>query len=105
VVLRPDCQDYQGTAVIVELATMLSVSEMLLVVNKTLPGLDVATYREQLEAAYEVAVAEILPFSEEMMHLASSEIFSIRHPDHPLTEAVEAIGKQIVEMGGIPCPS
>jgi MinD-like ATPase involved in chromosome partitioning or flagellar assembly/DNA-binding response OmpR family regulator len=104
VVLRPDCQDYQGTSVIVELARMLSVSEMLLVVNKVLPSFDVAAYREQLEAAYEISVAEILPFSEEMMHLASSEIFSVRHPDHPLAKAVEAIGQQIVEQGGTPCP-
>ncbi len=105
VVLRPDCQDYQGTSVIVELARMLSVTEMLLVVNKVLPSFDVAAYREQLEAAYEVSVAEILPFSEEMMHLASSEIFSVRYPDHPLAKAVEAIGQQIVEQGGIPCLS
>ena len=39
VVLRPDYQDYQGTAVIVELARLLSVAEMLLVVNKALPNL------------------------------------------------------------------
>ncbi|MBW4550605.1 MAG: response regulator [Aphanocapsa sp. GSE-SYN-MK-11-07L] len=105
VVLRPDCQDYQGTSVIVELARMLSVSEMLLVVNKVFPSFDVAAYRQQLAAAYEIPVAEILPFSEEIMHLASSEIFSVRHPDHPLTKAVEAISQQIVEQGGIPCPS
>ena len=114
VVLRPDYQDYQGTAVIVELARLLSVAEMLLVVNKALPTFDMATYRQQLEAAYEVSVAEILPFSEEMMHLASSEIFSIRCPNHPLTKAVDALSKQIldraslrrhsVEPGGIPCP-
>jgi MinD-like ATPase involved in chromosome partitioning or flagellar assembly/DNA-binding response OmpR family regulator len=96
VLLRPDYQDYQGSAVIVELARMLSVSEMLLVVNKAFPGFDVETYRQQLEAAYEVPVAEILPFSEEMMHLASSEIFSVRYPNHPLAKAIEAIGNQIM---------
>lgn len=98
VVLRPDYQDYQGTAAIVELARMLSVAEMMLVVNKALPTFDVAAYRQQLEAAYDVPVAEILPFSEKMMHLASSEIFSVRYPDHPLAKAVDAIGKQIIEQ-------
>ncbi|MBD3886629.1 response regulator [Phormidium tenue FACHB-886] len=98
VVLRPDYQDYQGSAVLVELARMLSVSEMLLVVNKAFPIFDVETYRQQLEAAYEVSVAEILPFAEEMMHLASSEIFSVRYPNHPLAKAVEAIGKQIINQ-------
>jgi MinD-like ATPase involved in chromosome partitioning or flagellar assembly len=74
------------------------VAEMLLVVNKALPSFVVEAYRQQLETAYEVSVAEILPFSEEMMYLASSEIFSVRHPDHSLTKAVDAIGKQINEL-------
>jgi MinD-like ATPase involved in chromosome partitioning or flagellar assembly/DNA-binding response OmpR family regulator len=99
VVLRPDYQDYQGTSAVVELASMLSVSETLLVVNKALPTFDVAAYRQQLEAAYEVPVAEILPFSEEMMHLASSEIFSMRYPDHSLTKAIEGIGQQLLSRG------
>ncbi|GAB4383281.1 MAG: hypothetical protein Kow00121_44900 [Elainellaceae cyanobacterium] len=99
VVLRPDYQDYQGTSVIVELGRMLSISEMLLVVNKALPTFDVETYRQQLEAAYDVSVAEILPFSEEMMHLASSEIFSMRYPDHPLTKAIAAVSQHLIKPG------
>ena len=95
VVLRPDYQDYQGTSVIVELANMLSVEEMQLVVNKALPAFDVRTYRQQLETAYDVPVSKVLPFSEEMMHLASSEVFSLRYPDHPLAKAVDAIAKRI----------
>lgn len=98
VVLRPDYQDYQGTSVIVELARMLSVSEMLLVVNKAFSSFDVETYRQQLEAAYGISAAEILPFSEEIMHLASSEIFSVRYPDHPLSKAVDAICRRIIEQ-------
>lgn len=98
VVLRPDYQDYQGTSVIVELARMLSVSQMMLVVNKAFPIQDIETYRQQLEAAYEVPVAEILPFSEDIMHLASSEIFSVRYPDHPLSKVVEGIGHHLINV-------
>lgn len=96
-VLRPDYQDYQGTAVLVELARLLSVSEMRLVVNKALPLFEVETYRHQLRSAYEVSVAEILPFSEEMMHLASSEIFSMRYPNHPFATAIESLVQQILK--------
>ena len=95
-ILRPDYQDYQGTSVIVELARMLSARETMLLVNKALPGFDVEAYREQLEAVYNVSVADILPFSEEMMNLASSEIFSMRYPHHPLSKAIEAISQKIV---------
>ena len=103
-VLRPDYQDYQGTAVIVELARMLSVSKMLLVVNKASSTFDVETYQHQLEATYDVAVAEILPFAEEMLHLASSEIFSIRYPDHPLSKAIDAIAKHMIDAEVASCP-
>jgi len=97
VVLRPDYQDYQGTAVIVELANMLSNTGISLIVNGALPGFDVETYRQELEAAYEVPVAGILPFSEEMLHLSSSGIFSIHYPDHSLTKAIGQIAQQMLE--------
>lgn len=96
-VLRPDYQDYQGTAVIVELARMMSVEEMSLIVNRVLPGFNVETYRQQLETSYEVPVAGILPFSEEMMHLSSSEIFSVCYPDHPLTKVIDQVGRQLMD--------
>ena len=97
VVLRPDYQDYQGTAAIVDLANLLSVTEMSLIVNKALPSFGVETYRQELEAAYEVPVAGILPFAEEMLHLASSGVFSIHYPNHPLTKAIEQIAQQMIE--------
>ena len=104
VVLRPDYQDYLGTAAIVELARMLSVAEMLMVVNKALPSFDVQTYRQQLEITYDVPVAAVLPFAEEMMYLASSDVFSVRYPTHPLSQAVDRISEQIIQQGGISCP-
>lgn len=104
VVLRPDYQDYLGTAAIVELGRMLSTSEMLLVVNQALPNFDVPMYREQLETAYGVPVAAVLPFAQEMMHLASSAVFSVRYPTHPLSQAVDRISDRIIQQGEISCP-
>jgi MinD-like ATPase involved in chromosome partitioning or flagellar assembly/DNA-binding response OmpR family regulator len=104
VVLRPDHQDYLGTAAIVELARMLSVAELLLVVNKVLPSFDIDIYRHQLEAAYHVPVATVLPFSAKMMHLASREVFSLRYPAHPLSKAVDRIIHSIIDRGKIACP-
>ncbi|GAP94309.1 response regulator [Leptolyngbya sp. NIES-2104] len=95
-VLRPDYQDYQGTAVIVELARMLSVENIALIVNRALPNFDVETYRQQLETSYDVPVVGILPFSEEMMHLSSSEIFLVCYPDHPLTKVIDQISQQLI---------
>lgn len=94
-ILRPDYQDYQGTAITVELARILAVSQMLLVVNKALPTFDPEAFQHQLEAAYNVSVAGILPLCEEMVHLASSDIFCLRYPNHPWSEVLHAIAKQI----------
>jgi MinD-like ATPase involved in chromosome partitioning or flagellar assembly/DNA-binding response OmpR family regulator len=104
VLMRPDYQDYQGTAAIIELGKMLSVQEMLLVVNKVLPNFDVEDYRQQLEKAYDVPVAAILPFTEAMMSLASSEVFALRYPAHPLSQAVDLIRDRIITPSEIPCP-
>ena len=57
VVLRPDHQDFQGTAVTVELARRLQVAEMALLVNKIPATMDVPGLREQVERVYQTPVA------------------------------------------------
>ena len=95
-VLRPDYQDYKGTSIIVDLAKSLSVQEMILVVNQAPQGFDVKTYRDQLEAAYKVPVADVLPFSEDMMSLTGREIFSADYTSHPVAKAVKEISQRII---------
>src|SRR5207248_7333945 len=55
-ILRPDQQDFQGTAVTVEVARKLQVKRLLLVVNKVLSKLDQASVRQQVQTAYEAPV-------------------------------------------------
>lgn len=97
VILRPDKQDYQGTAVTVEVARKLDVPKMMLVVNKVLPSLNSATLKQQIQDIYKVPVAGILPVCDEMFHLASSDIFSLRYPDHPWTKTIQSIADNIGE--------
>src|SRR5206468_8575285 len=51
-ILRPDRQDFQGTAVTVEVARKLDVPELLLVVNKALPAMEAAGLRQRVEQLY-----------------------------------------------------
>ena len=97
VIMRPDKQDYQGTAVTIDVARKLDVPKMLLVVNKALPSLNHEMLRQQIQRNYNVPVAGILPVCEEMFHLASSDIFCLRYPEHPWTKTVSAIAKQLSE--------
>ncbi len=98
VILRPDRQDFQGTAVTVELAKKLNVSKMLLVVNKVLPAFDFDSLREQMETTYNTLVAGILPLSEDIVKLASSDIFCIRYSNHPFSQIVKEITEQILSQ-------
>jgi MinD-like ATPase involved in chromosome partitioning or flagellar assembly len=94
-VLRPDHQDFQGTAVTVEVARKLNVPKMLLVVNKVLPSMDFAALKEQVEATYHVPVAGVLPLNEEMLRLASAGLFVLAYPHHPFTREIGKIARQL----------
>jgi MinD-like ATPase involved in chromosome partitioning or flagellar assembly len=95
VLLRPDSQDFQGTAVTVDVARKLKVPKMLLVVNKALPAFDFVDLRQQVETIYNVSVAGILPLSEEMVQLASKGIFCLRYSEHPISQTIKEIAQQI----------
>jgi MinD-like ATPase involved in chromosome partitioning or flagellar assembly len=95
-ILRPDNQDYQGTAVTVELAQRLGVRDMHLIFNKVPPGLDPLALRQEGESAYQTPVLEVLPMNFEIVHLASGGIFCLHHPEHPWSKGVSAIARHVM---------
>ncbi len=95
VILRPDQQDYQGTAVTVEVARKLDVPRMFLIVNKLPAVFDPGEVKARVERIYGCPVAAILPHSDEMMALASGGLFALRYPSHPLTQRIQEIAGQI----------
>lgn len=96
-VMRPDQQDFQGTAVTVELARRLEVPEMFIVVNKTPPDSDERALRKQIEEAYSTEVEAVLPLSVEMARLASGGLFANRFPDHPFTVQLRNVAQRILQ--------
>lgn len=96
VVLRPDRQDLQGTAVTVEIARRLEVPDLRIVVNKMPASLDAEQVRRSIEDAYHAPVAGVLPHDDELMALASEGVFVQRRPDHPLAGALAAVARQIL---------
>lgn len=95
IILRPDSQDYQGTAVTVDVAKKLDVPNMIMLVNKTPTSFDFDDVRTRVEQTYDAKVGAVLPHSDEMMTLASSGIFSIRFPDHPITKGLKSLVDQV----------
>jgi len=96
-ILRPDSQDFQGTAVTVELARRLGVAKILVIINKVPESMVRTLLREQVEAAYEAPVIGALPLCSEMAELASSGIFVNRHPEHPLTRELKRVAERILQ--------
>lgn len=88
IILRPDQQDFQGTAVTVDVARRLEVQHLRLVVNKALSRYDFQKVKEDIAATYDVPVAGVLPLSEDVALNASNNIFTALHPDHPWSLAV-----------------
>lgn len=96
-ILRPDRQDFQGTAVTVEVARKLEVPKMLLLINKALPALDFDALRQQVEKLYNTPVAGIMPLSEEMIQMASSDIFCLRFPNHPFSKVMDKVAQMVIQ--------
>jgi MinD-like ATPase involved in chromosome partitioning or flagellar assembly len=96
IILRPDQQDYLGTSVTVEVARKLGVPRMLIVVNKMPAVFDANEVSSRVEEAYDCRVAAVLPHSDEMMELASTGIFVLRHPDHPVTAALRQVATALI---------
>ena len=88
VLLRPDQQDYQGTAVTLDIARRLGVPQTLLVVNKVYAEADPDHVRRIVAEAYQTPVVAVMPLSEDVAANASAELFALSHPDHPWSRQV-----------------
>lgn len=96
ILLRPDRQDYQGTAVTMKVASQLSVPEITMCVNKAPLNLPEDALRAKVEEAYGVAVDAVFRHCDEMMSLGSDGLFVQRHPEHPLTRQMERLARKIL---------
>jgi MinD-like ATPase involved in chromosome partitioning or flagellar assembly len=98
IVMRPDQQDFQGTAVTVDIARGLDVPNLFLVVNKALTRYNFDAIRQHVEDIYGAPVAGVLPLTEDLADIASADIFVLRYPDHPWSHTVSQIAEQIMAI-------
>jgi len=61
-ILRPDQQDYQGTAVTLELASKLGIPKVRLIVNQVPKGYDLDDVKTQVERTYQREPASVIPY-------------------------------------------
>jgi MinD-like ATPase involved in chromosome partitioning or flagellar assembly len=94
-VLHPDKQDFQGTAVIVDIARNLQVPKILIALNDTPETIDVISAQSELEQTYRCGPGIVLPHTEELMALTSSQLFVLRYPEHPLTTSIKDLADRL----------
>ncbi len=93
VLVSHDSRDYQGIAVIVDVARQLEVPRLLLILNQWPARLASAEAKTRMEATYQCEVAAVIPFWDELAAVGGSALFVARHPDHPLTQALQPVAR------------
>jgi len=97
-ILRLDQQDYQGTAVITEIAQKLSIPHVLLVANIVPRTYDQETIKQEIEGIYQLPVAGIIPVSEDILDISNGDMFVINFPTHPITLTLRHLAKDIMAL-------
>jgi len=90
-ILRPDIQNYQGTAVTLELARKLEVPQLFLVVNKALETFDFKDLSQRIFSNYRTPVAAVLPLSTDLIQIGSTGLIRTLEPEHPFTRSIDSI--------------
>ncbi len=98
IILRPDNQDLQGTSVTVDIARSLDVPNLMLMVNKALPKYDSVELKKEIETQFNAPVAGVLPLSFDIAENASSDLFSLRFPDHEWSKGLRGVADAILAV-------
>ncbi|QEY32511.1 MinD/ParA family protein [Synechococcus sp. RSCCF101] len=98
-VMRPDRQDYQGTAVAVEVCRRLFVPDMRMVVNKVPDAFDAGEVRDRVARSYGIPVAAVLPLSQDLFTLASNDLALSCHPDLPWSRQLRELAAELMAAG------
>jgi MinD-like ATPase involved in chromosome partitioning or flagellar assembly len=96
VLIRPDTQDFHGTAVLLEVARRLGVARTFLVANKVVSGLSRGDMQKMVHDAFGVDLIGCVPLSEEMASLGSRGLFCVKHPQHPITRELYEVSQRVI---------
>ncbi|MBT4311044.1 MAG: MinD/ParA family protein, partial [Anaerolineae bacterium] len=96
--LRPDQQDLQGTAVTIDIARNLGVPNLLLGVNKALSRYNPENVKNEIEALFDAPVAGVMPLSEDLVDNGSADLFSLKEPSHAWSKALRNIAEMVLAV-------
>ncbi len=99
VVLRPDRQDLDGTAILLDVVRRkFDIPDLALAINLLPDGLEAAEVRSQVEQMYGTDVAAALPLSHDVAKLGSGGLFSLLYPDHAWSRQIGLLADRILRL-------
>lgn len=96
VVLRPDRQDFYGTALVLELAARLAVPDIYLLANKVVGRVDEEGFQHKLKHSFGYDVLASLPLSQELAKLGSKGLFVRQFPQQPISLGLQNVANRLL---------
>ncbi len=93
-----DRQDFQGTAVALDITANLEVPHTLLVVNQVLSSYDRKAVREQIMVTYNMTDVTLLPLSLKMALMGGQGIFCLKYPQDELAQTIAGIAQTVLTL-------
>jgi septum site-determining protein MinD len=100
IVLRLDQQDYQGTAVMVDVARQFKVIDLSLLANLVPESFETHAVATQLEQTFHCPVLAVMPVSEDLMDVSGDTLFVVEHSRHPITSLLIQTAARLVPQTG-----
>ncbi len=94
-VLRPDYQDYQGTAVTLLLTRHLEVPRTLLVVNKIHPEFDLSLLEKRIHESYGAEIGAMILLSDDLIRNGSQDLTAVLQPDGAFAAGIRQLADRL----------
>jgi MinD-like ATPase involved in chromosome partitioning or flagellar assembly len=98
ILIRPDQQDYHGTAVLTEIANKLEVPHKFLVANKIFSRVDEEQLKERLQKTFGYEVIGMIPLHEDLARLESRSLITQVIPEHMISHELRSVAERLVGL-------
>ncbi len=93
-VIRPDRQDYAGSAVSAEVTSKLG-NKSFFIMNKVHRKLNQSRVKKSIEDNLKINIVGALPFDEEILFSESRYIIVMRYPEHKFSQVIKRLAAKV----------
>ncbi len=94
--IRPDQQDYYGSAILSQVANKLEIPKVFIVANKVFSTINYDQLSKKLTDAFGYEVIGVIPLSEDIAKMESRDLFTKKNPHHEISHTFRDITNRIL---------